>query len=113
MQQYRLFQYQGLLWDFIDIMHSGSLGYDSSKFFYYENVATINAENLDCVSGIVNGADTPPNFFPHAECRSLKVGDIVMDDQKKFFMCDPVGWTEVEVPSMYKDVAPDLWGADA
>lgn len=113
MQQYRLFQYRGLWRDFRDIMLSGSLGYDSSKFFYYESVATINAENLDCVFRIGNGADTPPNFFPHAECTSLSVGDIVMDDRKKFFMCDPVGWTEVEVPAMYKDVDPDLWGADA
>jgi hypothetical protein len=31
---------------------------------------------------------------------SISVGDIIMNPEGEFFMCDPMGWEEIQVPSV-------------
>ena len=67
----------------------------------YEKVAVVESGGLEDVFRITNHIDYDWTKNPEVievlkhPCRSTSVGDIVEDENGKFFYCDNVGWKEL------------------
>ena len=85
----------------VEVTHYGSERYKLSDFFEYHRVATIEADDLEEVFHIGNGMGPQDRLTRIAErIHSISVGDIIMNPEGEFFMCDDFGWAEIEVPSV-------------
>lgn len=56
-------------------------------------VVTLQAEALDHVFALLNHGSGCE--LPGYKGRSLSVGDLVQDPQGKFWLCDSMGWKEI------------------
>jgi hypothetical protein len=84
-----------------EVTHYGSESYKPSDFFEYHCVATIEADDLEQVFHIGNGMGPQDRLTRIAErMHSISVGDIIMNPEGEFFMCDDFGWAQIEVPSV-------------
>ena len=101
--EFTVFQYRGLWKDFREIMVHGSKCFKYRDFFDYECIATIEAADLDEVFRI--GQREHPRFASITRHNGEKfwgisVGDIIMNLDSEFFMVDPLGFTQISVPSV-------------
>jgi hypothetical protein len=84
-----------------EISRNGSESYKRSDFFEYRNVAKIDTGDLEQVFHIGNGMGDQDRLTRFADrMHSISVGDIVLNPHGVFFMCDPVGWKEIQVPTV-------------
>ena len=100
--EFTIWQLQGLRTN-PKITVTGSREFTPSDFFDYKSVATIEAANLNEVFRICQrGDDTQDRITRHAKkkLRSISVGDIIMNIDSEFFMFDPLGLTQISVPSV-------------
>lgn len=83
-----------------DVKFEGSENYQSWMFNHYNLVALIDdVSDLEDVFKIGNGYGEQSKMTRIASrMHSLSVGDIAFcHDTNTYFMCDPMGWTAVEI----------------
>lgn len=84
-----------------EIAQNGSESYKLSDFFEYRFVAAIEADDLEHAFHIGNGMGPQDRLIRFADrMHSISVGDIIMNPESEFFMCDPLGWKRIQVPSV-------------
>ncbi len=69
--------------------------------FTYEFVYALACETLD--EAFMNGQHDFNPALEHVGCRSLSVGDVIMDEEQKLFMVMPVGFNEVTDQIQFND----------
>lgn len=73
----------------------GSAMFTPEMFEHYQNVAMIDAPNLEAVFHVGN-VGPEERITRLAPMHSISVGDIVLGSDG-YFMCDPMGWTQLEI----------------
>ena len=82
------------------LLHFDVDGYVPDKDDYKE-VAVVDCNELGNVFELTNHIDHAWTENPECKvlsekCRSTSVGDLVYDRKNKLYMCDSIGWEEVE-----------------
>ena len=66
----------------------------------YDLIAVVGSETLGDVFRITNHIDHPWTeneevVFADEKVRSTSVGDVVLDDNKGYWRCEPIGWKKI------------------
>ena len=81
-----------------EVKFGGSAEFQPWMFDHYQVVAQITANGLDEVFHIGNGYGDQDKIVRLERMHSMSVGDVVLcHDTNTYFMCDPMGWTAVDI----------------
>lgn len=80
----------------------GSESFEPWMLFHYTHVADVNTDNLEDAFTMLNLWYDPDSVHRITEkMASLSVGDLLVDEDNRMFMVDPVGFVEIFALTRY------------
>ena len=82
---------------YMETSNKGAAGYVKGMMVHWTHVAFVDTDDPNEAFAAMNLWDGQGAQVTQVQsCRSLSVGDIVVNQRGEKFMCDPFGWTQID-----------------